>query len=59
MSDLPDCNTDEVYHRGLTTAQLQYELEHHNGPVTLKFYNKRSVDKRIKLISKILLERAK
>ena len=57
--DKQDCNTDEEYHRRLTTAQLQFELEHHTTPYAAKQYSKASLDKRIKLISKILLERAK
>lgn len=57
--DRQECNTDEDYHRGLTTAQLQFELEHHTTPYAAKHYSKASLDKRVKLISKILLERIK
>lgn len=59
MNDKPDCNTDEQYHRSLTDAQLRFELDHHNDPIALKHYSKSSIDKRIKLITKILLELAK
>jgi hypothetical protein len=57
MYDKPDVNTDEEYHRRLTTAQLLYELEQHQLPSHRKMFSAQSLDTRIRLISKILVER--
>ena len=54
---MQDTNTDEDYHRSMTTKQLQYELMHHKSPGADRHYTAASIKKRVALIEKILKER--